>query len=406
MTGVDFDAMQKDDLVAYKTEHDVVVPGWGNLDIDGMRSALRERVNGQEAATTTEAATEAPEPRLPSPPTRAARHRLRHTTTEKIILDDLVVGDNHRALNNEHVDDLVRSLGEVGLISPVTVWRDPETDTNHLVAGGHRVEAARILGWGTIDAAVITNVGDIEREVVTIDENLVRADFTKAERARAMKRRKELFNQLDARRREEQAENKEQETGGKTSPTSLKDGRKAGPQHSKGFAADTEERTGGKVKKRQVNVDIRRAEKIAYDVMEALVEEFPEAADSGRDLDALASVTHEEQRAALKKLRTGDASGVVEALDSMPARSEQLRMRQFERAMGSMTAMTPYLATMDIPHLGSERARQYDDELTAYMRELSVFRSRIREMMTLAEAPAKKGGPEPAVTTAGDRPAV
>ncbi len=55
---VDFDAMQKDDLAAYRTKHDVVVPGWGNLTIDGMRSALRERVNGPGAAITTEATTE------------------------------------------------------------------------------------------------------------------------------------------------------------------------------------------------------------------------------------------------------------------------------------------------------------------------------------------------------------
>jgi hypothetical protein len=64
------------------------------------------------------------------------------------------------------------------------------------------------------------------------------------------------------------------ETGGKTSLTSLKDGRKRGRQHTEGFASETAAITGQS--KRTINQKIARAEKIEPAVLEEV---------KGTDLD-------------------------------------------------------------------------------------------------------------------------
>ena len=97
-------------------------------------------------------------------------------------------------------------------------------------------------------------MNDIDRQLWEIDENLQRANLTPSQEADHLKRRKEL---RDAR-----------ETAGRTSPTSLPDGRTAGPQHAEGFASETAATTG--MSKRTINQAIHRAENIAPDVMEAV----------------------------------------------------------------------------------------------------------------------------------------
>lgn len=64
-----------------------------------------------------------------------------------------------------------------------------------------------------------------------IDENLCRAELTAAQRSAAIRRRKEIWEALNL-------------TGGTTCPTSLSDGRQAGPQHIAQFAAATASASG------------------------------------------------------------------------------------------------------------------------------------------------------------------
>ncbi len=67
---------------------------------------------------------------------------------------------------------------------------------------------------------------DLDRELWQIDENLIRAELTEIERTDHLRRRKEIFKA-------------KKKLGGTNPPTSLSDGRKAGPQHQKGFDKDT-----------------------------------------------------------------------------------------------------------------------------------------------------------------------
>lgn len=112
--------------------------------------------------------------------------------TEKIGVADVWVGDRLRPVNPEQVSDLVKSIQQLGgLRTPITVRIIAEMvgddgvvteSVPALVAGRHRLEAARQLGWSEIDAIII---GGDERDarLWEIAENLHRAELTVLERS-------------------------------------------------------------------------------------------------------------------------------------------------------------------------------------------------------------------------------
>lgn len=93
------------------------------------------------------------------------------------------------------------SLAAVGLMSPITVARrvreggENKIEFYKIIAGRHRTQAARELGWREIDAVVVDL--DVQHaELCEIDENLIRAELTDSQRARAHARRAELMAEM------------------------------------------------------------------------------------------------------------------------------------------------------------------------------------------------------------------
>ena len=222
---------------------------------------------------------------------------------ERIDLGVIEVGYRLRRLDQERVAALVSSIREIGLQTPITVYAVQHDDafTHRLVAGQHRLEAIKALRWNRIDCFV-TTATESDLKLWEIDENLVRSDLIEIERAEHLKRRKEIF---DARANEK--------TGGESLPTSLKDGRKAGPQHGKGFAQDTAEKTG--LSKSSINKSLRRAEKIDVDVQESI--KGTPIADKGVELDALADLKPADQKQAVQMVKSGEATSVREVRESI-----------------------------------------------------------------------------------------
>ena len=56
-----------------------------------------------------------------------------------------------RQLNEEKVLELMQSYEEIGVINPISLDEDL-----FLMAGFHRLEAARNLGWETIEAKIFS----------------------------------------------------------------------------------------------------------------------------------------------------------------------------------------------------------------------------------------------------------
>ena len=98
--------------------------------------------------------------------------------------------ERQRKAQKEHIQRLMESMERIGLISPITL------DAKYkLIAGLHRLEAAKALGWDEIECAVRT-VDGLEAELVEIDENVVRKDISGVEYGKLLLRRKELYEAL------------------------------------------------------------------------------------------------------------------------------------------------------------------------------------------------------------------
>jgi ParB/RepB/Spo0J family partition protein len=99
---------------------------------------------------------------------------------EPILVEDVDVGNRLRPLNEQTVAALAESMQRLGQLSPISVYR-LDDETLRLVAGLHRLKAARRLGWIEIEAVFSTG-NEIERELQEIAENLHRSELTVLER--------------------------------------------------------------------------------------------------------------------------------------------------------------------------------------------------------------------------------
>lgn len=88
------------------------------------------------------------------------------------------------------VSELEKSIQTLGLIAPLVISTD-----NTILAGARRYQALMNLGFTEAPVMVI-NRGVLEKELVSIDENLVRKDLTKMEIESHLRRAKEIYQEL------------------------------------------------------------------------------------------------------------------------------------------------------------------------------------------------------------------
>jgi len=110
-----------------------------------------------------------------------------------VKISDIKVVGRKRELNEEKIRDLANSFKLLGQLQPIVINQDYT-----LLAGLHRLEAAKLLGWETIKAEVISG-SQLEDELIEIDENLIRNDLTVLEQAELLQRRNEILKELGLR---------------------------------------------------------------------------------------------------------------------------------------------------------------------------------------------------------------
>lgn len=113
---------------------------------------------------------------------------------ESLYIEGITVPDNRRAIDKEAVKVLAASISKIGLRTPITI-RSNADDMAILVAGAHRLAAAKSLGWKKIDCIVL-DCDETQAELWEIAENLHRAELTVIERAEQIARWVELSNML------------------------------------------------------------------------------------------------------------------------------------------------------------------------------------------------------------------
>lgn len=108
-----------------------------------------------------------------------------HMTTQSWPIDSIVIQERKRPLGD--IAALAQSISELGLLNPITI-----TAHGVLVAGYHRLEACKSLGWHSIPVSIVT-LDVLNAELAEIDENLIRNELHWFDRDKHLLRRKEIY---------------------------------------------------------------------------------------------------------------------------------------------------------------------------------------------------------------------
>lgn len=112
-------------------------------------------------------------------------------TVETRKIDELKLNNKYLRLDTD-VSELERSIETLGLISPLVIDKN-----NRLLAGARRYQALVNLGFKEAPVIVFNErYGELEQELISIDENLVRKDLSKIEVEEHLKRAKEIYLKL------------------------------------------------------------------------------------------------------------------------------------------------------------------------------------------------------------------
>jgi ParB family chromosome partitioning protein len=106
----------------------------------------------------------------------------------QVPIDDIIVKKRVRKDLGD-LEALAESLKKFGQISPIVI-----NHKNVLIAGGRRLEAAKSLGWRTINAIVADLPGELARLEYEVEENLQRRELNPEESADASRRLYRLRN--------------------------------------------------------------------------------------------------------------------------------------------------------------------------------------------------------------------
>lgn len=109
------------------------------------------------------------------------------------VIDDT---DRLRPVDPAWVEALAATMAERGLDQPIVIRPTPAGDAEYaLVAGAHRLAAAKALGWGEIRAEV-RDLDELQARLAEIDENLVRHELNALDRGLFLLERKCVYERL------------------------------------------------------------------------------------------------------------------------------------------------------------------------------------------------------------------
>lgn len=224
----------------------------------------------------------------------------------KVKISNIKINPGRREATPQSVEELARSIAAVGLMNPVTLDQN-----NTLIAGLHRLEAAKLLDWTEIECNII-GMNGIQAELAEIDENIVRTKLTKQELGDQLLRRKELYEMLHP-------ETRQGMRNGQTSKNA-----NLASLETKSFAQDTSEKTG--MSKRTVSRLLQIANNMTQDAKRIV-----QASDLTQDTALkISRLPYDQQAEAASLLAAGDIQSV-----------EQYQQERRERIMAARPSLPP-----------------------------------------------------------------
>ena len=270
-----------------------------------------------------------------------------------IKISNIKINPGRREATPEAVEELARSIAAVGLLNPITLDQN-----NTLVAGLHRLEAAKLLGWAEIECNII-GMNSLQAELAEIDENIVRTRLSRQEMSEQFLRRKEIYEMLhpETKAGTAQAAGMNRAIGNNVSA-------KLAPK-TKSFVEDTAEKTG--MSKRAISRLLQIANNLSMDAKK-IVQENDLPQDTALKLSRL---PHEQQAEAASLL----AAGTVQSV-------EQYQQEQRERIM----AAHPLRLDMPPPEDTRTEAEKEQDKvesLNGLVREFAQFIEQFLDQMEM-----------------------
>lgn len=118
---------------------------------------------------------------------------------EELRVADIVVRDRLRPVSEAGVESLLASIRDLGTIKDeihVRLARRGGNAEMRLLAGGHRLEAARRLGWDSIRAKVWRDITDDLARLIEVDDNLAGAEMDALDQAIFLSERRRVYENL------------------------------------------------------------------------------------------------------------------------------------------------------------------------------------------------------------------
>lgn len=113
-----------------------------------------------------------------------------------VAISNITIDNDSRQRGRDfETEDLEKSLKQRGLIQPIVIELipggnilQPEKVLYKLIAGERRLTAAKKLGWTSIEAREVSELSQIERELLELEENIKRQDLTWQEITKAVEK--------------------------------------------------------------------------------------------------------------------------------------------------------------------------------------------------------------------------
>jgi len=118
----------------------------------------------------------------------------------EILLNQIVIGevntrrDLEAGSEDTNIEDLKNSIMEKGLLNPIIVR--PKLDSYELIAGKRRYLAIKSIGWERIPAFILQNVSDVDAQIISLMENVHRADLHPLDKGRVYQQLYDYFGTL------------------------------------------------------------------------------------------------------------------------------------------------------------------------------------------------------------------
>lgn len=209
----------------------------------------------------------------------------------RIPINEIKINPGRREALPERVAELAKSIAEVGLLNPITLDRG-----NTLIAGLHRLEAAKLLGWSEVDYTVSSLEG-LRAELAEIDENFVRTDLSAIEYGDLLLRRKEIYEALHP----------ETKNGGDRKSEKIRSA-KCTSDFSKSFVNDTAEKLG--VNPSTIRRQVQTAKNMTPEA-KAIIRDSG-AKVTKKDAMKLSRLTPEQQKDAASQLAAQEIRSMAE----------------------------------------------------------------------------------------------